>query len=101
MKNAVIDLHQAYIPSEDVVARIIEGQLILVPLVAGPPETEGELYSLNDTGKIIWDRLDSETSVNVLAEKLANDFAIPVETMRNDIVGLLKELLLRHIVRPA
>ena len=35
-----VNLDAAYIPSEDVVARVIEGEFIIVPLAAGIGETE-------------------------------------------------------------
>jgi len=46
-----IRMEAAYIPSEDVVAREIEGELIIVPLAAGIGDLEDELYTLNETGK--------------------------------------------------
>ena len=45
-------------PSGDVVAREIEGESIIVPLVAGSGDMEDELFTLNDTGKAIWDQFD-------------------------------------------
>ena len=39
-----------YAPSEDIVAREIEGEIIIVPLVAGIGDMEDELYTLNETG---------------------------------------------------
>ena len=46
-------LDAVYTPSEDIVAREIEGEIIIVPLVAGIGDMEDELYTLNDTGKAI------------------------------------------------
>jgi len=42
-----ISLDSAYAVSEDVVAREIEGQVIIVPLTAGIGDMEDELYTLN------------------------------------------------------
>ena len=53
-----IALEDVYKPSDDVVAREIEGEIIIVPLVAGIGDMEDELFTLNDTGKAIWDTLD-------------------------------------------
>ena len=53
-----ITLDLVCIPSEDVVARIIEGELIIVPLVSGIGDMDDELYSMNGTGRAIWSRLD-------------------------------------------
>ena len=41
-------------PSEDVVAREIEGDVIIVPLVSGIGDEDDELYTLNPTGQAIW-----------------------------------------------
>ena len=43
--SAEVNLEAAYAPSEDVVAREIEGELIIVPLVAGIGDMEDELYT--------------------------------------------------------
>ena len=55
-----ISLEDVYKPSGDVVAREIEGEIIIVPLVAGIGDMEDEPFILNDTGKAIWDQLDGQ-----------------------------------------
>ena len=37
-------------PSEDVVAREIEGEIVIVPLASGIGDMEDELFTLNETG---------------------------------------------------
>ena len=44
-----VNLHASYSPSEYIVARKIEGELIIVPLVSGIGDMEDELYTLNVT----------------------------------------------------
>ena len=44
----------AYAPSDGVVAREIEGEVVIVPLKAGIGDLEDELYSLNETGRGVW-----------------------------------------------
>ena len=48
-----VELDQAYLPSEEVVARVIEGELIIVPLTSGIGDMEDELFSLNETGRAV------------------------------------------------
>ncbi len=60
-----------YVPSDDVVAREIAGELIIVPLVAGIGDMEDELYTLNDTGRDIWKRLDGRATLDAVATDLA------------------------------
>ena len=42
-----VTLNTICTPSEDIVARKIEGGMIIVPLVAGIGDTDDELYTLN------------------------------------------------------
>ncbi len=91
------DLDAVYAPSPDVVARTIEGELIIVPISAGVGDLEGELYTLNETGHAIWDRLDGRTLRQIVLA-LAEEFDAPAEVLERDAVGLVGELLRRSIV---
>jgi hypothetical protein len=91
-------LDRVYQPSEDVVAREIEGELIIVPLVAGIGDMEDELYTLNDTGKAIWDRLDGRSTLRALAAVLAEEYDAPLAEIEQDVLGLVRELLDRGIL---
>jgi len=87
-----------YVPSEDVVAREIEGELIIVPLAAGIGDMEDELYTLNETGKDIWARLDGRASLQGIAKALAMEYDASAGEIERDVVGLVEELLKRRIV---
>jgi hypothetical protein len=93
-----IDLDAAYIPSKDIVAREIEGELIIVPLVSGIGDMEDELFTLNETGKAIWDKLDSQKSLRILVEELVTEFEDPKGEIEKDVIGLVGELLKRKMV---
>ena len=88
----------AYAPSEAVVAREIEGEIVIVPLTAGVGDLEDELYSLNETGKDVWRLLDGRTLDQVVDALLA-EYGAPREEIDRDVRGLLEELLSRGIVR--
>ncbi len=92
------DMSAIYVPSEDVVARKIEGVLILVPLVAGMGDLEDELYTFNETGEAIWARLDGCNSLADIAASLAGEYDAPVDEIAGDVTGLVGELLGRGIL---
>ncbi|MDF1590734.1 MAG: PqqD family protein [Desulfobacterales bacterium] len=96
--NTNISLDVAYIPSEDVVARVIEGELIIVPLTAGIGDMEDELYTLNETGKAIWDLLDGKMTLKNVARKLSAEFEAPENEIERDVLGLVSELYQRRMV---
>ena len=85
-------------PSEDVVAREIEDELIIVPLVAGIGDTEDELYTMNETGKAIWTRLDGKRTLRAVSAELAAEFNAPAGEIEKDVLGLATELARRKML---
>ena len=79
--------------SEDVVAREIEGDMIIVPLVAGIGNADDELYTLNETGKAIWKKLDGQKSLEKISEELINEFSAPAEEIKADVLGFAAEMV--------
>jgi hypothetical protein len=87
-----------YTPSEDVVAREIEGEFIIVPLAAGIGDMEDELYCLNDSGVAIWKRLDGKRSLRDVAADLAGEYAAELGEIEQDVLGLVEELASRKML---
>ncbi len=93
-----VKLSAAYRPSEDVVVRDIEGELIIVPLVAGLADLEDALFTVNESGRAIWDRLDGQQTVEQIIGELAVEYDAPTEELRADVIGFLEEVLQRGLV---
>lgn len=85
-------------PSEDVVAREIEGDIVIVPLVAGIGDADDELFTLNDTGKAIWKQLDGERTLGDVAKVLAEEFDAPLTELQADVLGFAGEMTTRRIL---
>ena len=96
--EAKVYLSKIYVPSEDVVAREIEGEIIIVPLSSGIGDIEDELFTLNETGKTIWDTLDGKRSLKKVVEELSKEFEAPAEEIEKDVIGLVDELVRRRIL---
>jgi len=92
------DLSKVYIPTEDVVAREIEGELIIVPIVAGIGNIEDELYALNDSGKAIWKKFDGKKTLKNIIEEFSQEFESPKSQIEEDVTGLVEELLKRKML---
>lgn len=93
-----ITLNSICIPSEDIVAREIESELIIIPLTAGIGDMEDELYSLNETGRIIWNKLDGVRTLAQIAGELSDQYDAPAADIETDVLGLIGELSRRKIV---
>jgi hypothetical protein len=92
-----IRLETIYVPSDDVVAREIEGEMIIVPLVAGIGDMEDELFTVNETGKAIWNRLDGRSLGEVVAD-LAEEYDAQTGEIERDVLGLVEELVRRRML---
>ena len=87
-----------YVPSENVVAREIEGELIIIPLVSGIGDVEDDLFTLNETGREIWKRLDGKKNIGTIIDELAKEFEGPKKEIERDVLGLASELVKRGIL---
>ena len=85
-------------PSGDVVAREIEGDVVIVPLVAGIGDADDELYTLNETGQAIWQKLDGQRTLKDVAETLAGEFDMSLSEIADDVLGFAGELTRRGIL---
>lgn len=91
-------LDSAYTASEDVVVRDIEGELVIVPLVSGVGDMDDELFTVNKTGKDIWDRLDGRKTLKEVAADLASHYDAAIEDIQKDVLGFVSELVRRKIL---
>lgn len=87
------------VPSEDVVAREIEGDLIIVPLISGIGDADDELYTLNETGKAIWQKLDGKRTLGQVAEVLSEVFDAPAGVIQTEVLGFTAEMVRRGMLK--
>ena len=70
-----------------------------MPLVAGIGDMEDELFTLNDTGKAIWDKLDGRRSLADVVAALTSEFAEAEDgAIERDVLGLVAELVQRRML---
>jgi hypothetical protein len=91
-------LDRIFKPSEEIVAREIEGELIIVPLTAGIGDIEDELFTFNAPGRAIWKRLDGRISLRAIVGELETEFEGTPGEIEEDVLGLVEELVKRRIV---
>jgi hypothetical protein len=96
--EAKIDLNSIYTISEDVVARDIHGEFIIVPITSGIGDMEDEIFTLNKNAKAIWDKLDGKKNLKKIAKELTLDFEGLLEDIEKDVLGLTEELFKRRML---
>ncbi|RLB87812.1 MAG: hypothetical protein DRH26_14825 [Deltaproteobacteria bacterium] len=94
-----INMNSTYARSPDVIARQIEDEYIIIPLVGGIGNIDDCLFSMNKTGKKIWDMLDGIKSLNGIVGDLILEYDIQKDQAKKDVKGFLQELFDRQIVK--
>ncbi|MDA3790347.1 MAG: PqqD family protein [Desulfobacula sp.] len=93
-----ISLKNIYLPSEKVISRIIEDDLIIVPVESDTIDFDHSLYSLKDTGKENWERLNEKITLATLCQDLSQEYNTPMESIQKDVIELMEDLLEKGLV---
>lgn len=94
----LLDPNTICAPSEDIVAREIEGEMLIIPVVAGIGDKDDELYTLSETGQAIWQKLDGRRTLKEVAALLAAEFDGPAGEIENHVLGFASELTRRGLL---
>lgn len=78
--------------TDNVSVREVDGEGVLFN------EEDGSLHILNGSSMFIWQLLDGQVSLNSLAEKVADHFAISTTEARDDVYDLANKLTELHLV---
>jgi Coenzyme PQQ synthesis protein D (PqqD) len=99
--DAPVTLDTVCGPSTGIVAREIEDEIIIVPLVAGIGDSDDELYALNETARAIWQKLDGRRTLREVTAGLAQEFDTPQTELEADVLGFAAEMARRGILAVA
>jgi hypothetical protein len=82
---------QVLIRSQSVVARVVGGQTLIVP-IRGKVGDLGSIYSLNRTGSLIWELLERPGTVSGLISAVAVEFEVDSTTAERDVREFVREM---------
>jgi len=87
-----------YRRSEDVEFREIDGEIIIVPAHRGISAREDVLFTLTDTGKLIWILLDGSNTVQQVIDRVCEQYEAQEEQVARDVVAFLEELAVQGMI---
>lgn len=86
-----VELEQIYRRSPNMVARRIGGEMILVPIRNNAGDLQC-IYSLNEVGAFLWERIDGARSLGELAEAIQSEFDVSPDQAAGDLREFLAQL---------
>ncbi len=93
-----MDINKKYFQNEDVIIREIEGEYLMIPITSGIGDMEDEMYTLNETGIAIWEKLSPEKTLEAIIDELCEEYDADQKEITNDVIGLIEELFKRKII---
>lgn len=84
---------------QDVILREIAGESILIPVGETALSIHG-MISLSESGRLIWERLQTECSEEMLVGAILGEYEIDEETARQDVEAFLEKLRRLHLLEP-
>ena len=75
---------------DGIVARSIAGETILVPVSRRAQEMG--LFTLNEVGSFIWERLDGERALGEIAQELSEAFEVEALRAGDDLLEFTRQL---------
>jgi len=92
-------LNKVFKPAEEnVVVREIQGEFIMVPIISGIGDLEEAIFSLNETGRAVWRKLDGKRSIKEIAAELAVEYHADYKAIERDVLGVTQELVKRKML---
>ena len=82
---------EVLVRSESVVARVVAGETLIVPVRARVGDL-ASIYSFNGTGTLIWKLLASPKSVAELAAAVAQEYEVELTQAENDVTSFVNEM---------
>ena len=92
------ELKKVYKISENVVAREIENEIIIVPIISGIGSMDDDLYTLNETGKQIWNLMDGNNSIIDIARELEKEYDAPLNQICDEVKEIVNILLEKRMI---
>jgi len=86
-----MDLQKLYKMKLKFVVRGVGNELILVPLTGNVAQMN-ELFTMNETGRFIWEKIDEKTTVEDIENLMTEAFSIDRDTAKIDIENFIKKL---------
>jgi len=80
-----------FVRNKNFIFRQIVEEMVLVPIRQNVADLDS-IYTLNELGVFIWERLETPTSAAELQDEILEDFDVDAATVQSDLVNFMEEL---------
>jgi len=88
---ATMSFKQTFVRSQSVVARVVAGETLIVPVRAKVGDL-ASIYTFNGTGSLIWKLLESPKTLLELAAAVAQEYEVETAQAERDVTEFVGEM---------
>ncbi|WP_339134756.1 MAG: PqqD family protein [Candidatus Electrothrix sp. GW3-4] len=88
----MVRLDSIYRKADNIVTRKVMDETLLVP-ISGELASMDELYTLNDTGALIWSSIDGTRTLAEIGSLLEQEYDAPREEIEADLLEVITDLV--------
>lgn len=93
-----LDNSTVFKKSENLIVKEIEDEILIITTSGGITDINSFVYTVNPTGKAVWDKLEDHTSLGTLIDVLADEYNTPKDRIANDVRKIIGELLEKRLI---
>ncbi|MCF6248818.1 MAG: PqqD family protein [Desulfobacula sp.] len=93
-----INLSSIYKIVDSVITKTIEDELVIVTMNDGISDVDSSIFTLNPTGKVVWEKLDGKYSLKDIINQLAEEYKAPEDAVKKDVEKLVEKLVEKKLV---
>ena len=87
----MLDLNSVVTPSPGIIPRKTGDEYVLVPVSNNIADMDS-VYTLNETGAFIWEKLDGKSTLAEIISSMQSEFDVDAKTAKNDLLDFVTEM---------
>lgn len=96
-----INLLSIFKISDNIITKAVEDELVIITTKDEISDIDSSIYTLNPTGKVVWDKLDGKLSLEEIIRQLTEEYNAPDGAVEADVRKLISELLEKSLIHEA
>jgi hypothetical protein len=91
--GTAIDINARIARNEEIVSGKMDDEIVMMSI------EQGEYYGINPVGSRIWELLEQPRTAAGLCDILLEEYDVPAEECRRDVLEFLRQLFARKLVK--
>lgn len=93
-----VSLFSVFRKIDNIIVKEIEDELLVITMNNGITDIDSSIYTINTTGKIIWEKLTGLISLDAIIEDLAGEYDVSREIIEKDVKKLIRDFLDKGLI---